>query len=207
MSVKQSRKRIAFGWHGGKLSHLSWLLPLLPNCHHYCEPFGGSGAVLLNRSPSPVETFNDLDSDVVNFFRVIRSDKDAFIKSIALTPFSREEFGIACDISQNISDFERARRFYIRVRQSRSALSQRAKPSWWGFAKTPTARGMSKSVSRWVTGIDGLSDVVDRLIRVQIENRDACTSFVCTTPRILYSIVIRPILLIPESQRVCMDTK
>src|SRR4051812_28235017 len=64
------RRRIAFGWYGGKFSHLNWLLPLLPRCHHYCEPFSGSGAVLLNRESSPVETYNDIDGDVVNFFRM-----------------------------------------------------------------------------------------------------------------------------------------
>lgn len=52
-------KLIAFGWYGGKFSHLDWLLPLLPETTHYCEPFGGSAAVLLNRKPSPVETYND----------------------------------------------------------------------------------------------------------------------------------------------------
>ena len=52
---RRLRKMIAFGWYGGKFSHLDWLLPLLPTCHHYCEPFGGSAAVLLNRMPSPVE--------------------------------------------------------------------------------------------------------------------------------------------------------
>ena len=60
---------IAFGWYGGKFSHLKWLLPLLPSCQHYCEPFGGSAAVLLNRDPAPVETYNDIDGEVVNFFR------------------------------------------------------------------------------------------------------------------------------------------
>lgn len=48
--IKRGKKRvIAFGWYGGKYSHLNWLLPLLPSCYHYCEPFGGSAAVLLNR--------------------------------------------------------------------------------------------------------------------------------------------------------------
>ena len=55
------KRKIAFGWYGGKFNHLGWLLPLLPQTHHYCEPFGGSAAVLLNRDPSPVETFNDID--------------------------------------------------------------------------------------------------------------------------------------------------
>src|ERR1039457_3764563 len=85
------RKLIAFGWYGGKFSHLKWLLPLLPECHHYCEPFAGSGAVLLNREPSPVETFNDLDGEVVNFFRVLREHGDELTRQIGLTPFSREE--------------------------------------------------------------------------------------------------------------------
>ena len=47
--LRRRRRRIVFGWYGGKFSHLDWLLPLLPACHHYCEPFAGSGAVLLNR--------------------------------------------------------------------------------------------------------------------------------------------------------------
>jgi DNA adenine methylase len=74
-------KIIAFGWYAGKFSHLDWLLPLLPKTKHYCEPFGGmalarhaplSAAVLINREPSLVETYNDIDGEVVNFFRVLR---------------------------------------------------------------------------------------------------------------------------------------
>ena len=87
-------KLIAFGWYGGKFSHLHWLLPLLPKTWHYCEPFGGSAAVLLNREPSPVETYNDIDGEVVNFFRVLRDKKDELIEAIGLTPFSREEWAI-----------------------------------------------------------------------------------------------------------------
>ncbi len=71
------------------------LLPLLPKAVHYCEPFGGSAAILLNRKPTPVETYNDIDGEVVNFFRVLRSDKERLIEAIGLTPFSREEFEVA----------------------------------------------------------------------------------------------------------------
>ena len=111
---RRSRKMIAFGWYGGKFSHLDWLLPLLPEAHHYCEPFGGSGAVLLNRSPSPVETYNDLDGEVVNFFRVLREQRDELISQIAFTPFSREEYYFAVsDQDDEISPLERARRFFI----------------------------------------------------------------------------------------------
>lgn len=62
-------KMIAFGYYGGKFSHLDFILPLLPLSYtHFCEPFGGSAAVLINRAPAMVETYNDMDSEVTNFF-------------------------------------------------------------------------------------------------------------------------------------------
>ena len=171
---KRRGKRIAFGWYGGKFSHLDWLLPQLPKCHHYCEPFAGSGAVLLNRPPSPVETYNDLDGDVVNFFRVLRERSDELVQAIHLTPFSREEFHKAIAGSQQgISDVERARRFYIRARQTRTGLAQTATLGRWANCKNTSRAGMSGVVSRWLGGVEALPEIAERLLRVQIENRPA----------------------------------
>lgn len=167
------RKLIAFGWYGGKFSHLDWLTPLLPKCHHYCEPFGGSAAVLLNREPSPVETYNDIDGEVCNFFRILREDKDQLIEQIGLTPFSREEFALACQIEPNLTPLERARRFYVRARQVRTGLAQTASLGRWANCKNTSRAGMSGVVSRWLGGLDSLSHIADRLLRVQIENRPA----------------------------------
>lgn len=168
------RRRIVFGWYGGKFSHLDWLLPLLPKCHHYCEPFAGSGAVLLNRDHSPVETYNDIDGDVVNFFRVLRDRDEELIRAIALTPFSREEYHLAIyGNTQGISDVERARRFYIRARQTRTGLAQTASLGRWANCKDTSRAGMSGVVSRWLGGVNALDDIAQRLIRVQIENRPA----------------------------------
>jgi hypothetical protein len=56
-AAQRREKMIAFGYYGGKFSHLDFILPLLPTTYrHYCEPFGGSAAVLINRKPSEVET-------------------------------------------------------------------------------------------------------------------------------------------------------
>lgn len=171
---KTRRKSIAFGWYGGKYSHLDWLLPLLPECHHYCEPFGGSGAVLLNRPPSPVETYNDLDGEVVNFFRQLRDQKESLLEAIALTPFSREEFYIACTPpSEPPSDLERARRFFVRARQVRTGLAQTASLGRWANCRNTSRAGMSGVVSRWLGSVEGLADIAERLLRVQIENRPA----------------------------------
>ena len=169
----RSKKLIAFGWYGGKFSHTDWLLPLLPECHHYCEPFAGSAAVLLNRDPAPVETYNDLDGEVVNFFRVLRDKKNKLVEAIGLTPFSREEFAQACVIDPDVSDLERARRFYIRARQVRTGLAQTASLGRWANCKNTTRRGMSGVISRWLGGVEALPAIADRLLRVQIENRPA----------------------------------
>ena len=173
ISVLQSTKLIPFGWYGGKFSHLEWLLPLLPPCHHYCEPFSGSAAVLLNRPPSPVETYNDLDGEVVNFFRVLRDQKDALVEVIGLTPFSREEFASACKLNPGLSPLERARRFYVRARQVRTGLAQTASLGRWANCKNTSRAGMSGVISRWLGAIEDLPVIAERLLRVQIENRPA----------------------------------
>jgi DNA adenine methylase len=165
---------IAFGWYGGKYSHRNWLLPLLLKCHHYCEPFGGSAAVLLNRAPSPVETFNDIDGEVVNFFRVLRDKKKKLVDMIGLTPFSREEFSIAINAQNNgLSDVERARRFFVRARQARTGLAQTASLGRWANCKNTSRSGMSGVVSRWLGSVVMLPQIAERLLRVQIENRPA----------------------------------
>ncbi len=167
------KKLIAFGWYGGKFSHLDWLLPLLPDTNHYCEPFAGSGAVLFNKKPSPVETYNDLDGEVVNFFKVLREQKNKLLELITLTPFSREEFALACEIESGISALERARRFYVRARQVRTGLAQTASIGRWANCKNTSRSGMSGVISRYIGGIEKLDFIAERLLRVQIENRPA----------------------------------
>lgn len=169
----RGRKLIAFGWYGGKYSHLDWLLPLLPACHHYCEPFAGSGAALINRPPSPVETYNDLDGEVANFFRVLRDQKNRLTEAIGLTPFSREEFATACVVDPTLTPLERARRFFVRARQVRTGLAQTASLGRWANCKDTTRAGMSGVVSRWLGSVEMLPEIANRLLRVQIENRPA----------------------------------
>lgn len=190
---RRGSKLIAFGWYGGKFSHLDWLLPQLPDAHHYCEPFSGSAAVLLNRAPSPVETYNDIDGEVVNFFRTLRDQKDELVEAIALTPFSREEFYVAVTSDpENLSKLERARRFFVRARQARTGLAQTASLGRWANCKNSSRSGMSGVVSRWLGSVDALPEIAARLLRVQIENRpaedvirlydDANTLFYCDPP-------------------------
>lgn len=170
---RSHKRRIVFGWYGGKFNHLDWLLPLLPAAHHYCEPFAGSAAVLLNRVPAPVETYNDMDGEVVNFFRVLRERPEELARMIALTPFSREEFHTAVTGHMDLDGMERARLFYVKARQARTGLAQTATLGRWANCRDTSRSGMSGVISRWLGGVEALPEIALRLLRVQIENRPA----------------------------------
>src|SRR5438445_11339779 len=78
-------KMIAFGYYGGKFSHLDFILPLLPtHFTHYCEVFGGSAAILINRPAAPVDTYNDLVCEVVNLFECLRDHGKELVRLISL---------------------------------------------------------------------------------------------------------------------------
>ena len=169
------RKRlIAFGWYGGKYSHLDFILPNLPgDATHFCDVFGGSAAVLFNREPSPVETYNDIDSELVNFFETLRNQQDDLLRAISLTPFSREELARACEYQSGLSALERARRFFVRARQTRTGLAQASSEGRWAHCVLTSRAGMAGAVSRWLGSVEGLAEIAQRLQRVQIENAPA----------------------------------
>lgn len=164
-----SRKTLkSFGWYGGKLRKLDFILPLLPECDHYVEPFGGSAAVLLNRKPSKIETYNDIYGEVVNFFRVLRDHPDELKKVVDLTPYSREEYFYAC-YEQGETDIERARKFLIRVYMAWMSLAQTAKISDWIVSLNPKFITSKK----WDFASKDFYEVSKRFKRVQLENRPA----------------------------------
>lgn len=101
---------------GGKSTLAPWLLQLFPSHSIYVEPFCGSAAVLLSKSPAPVEIINDVSGDIVNFFRVLRHPRLAkkLADLCALTPFAEEEFAAAC-LPRTRHPLERARAFLFRT--------------------------------------------------------------------------------------------
>ncbi len=170
-----SQKLLPFSWYGGKFSHLNFLLPLIDGVAHqtYVESFGGSAAVLLNKRPSPVEVYNDAYGDVVNFFRVLREHGPALKDLLELTPYSREEFTEACGPLAGKDQVEAARLFFVRARQIRSGLATVATPGKWCFDVKNSRRGIGLGASRWLSSIEGLTEVIERLRTVQVEHLDA----------------------------------
>ncbi len=174
VASRRGRRRIAFGWYGGKFSHLDFLMPLIPgDARHFCDVYGGSAAVLLNLKPYPVETYNDIDSELVNFFQTLRNQTSELIRAISLTPFSRAELLHACGPAKNLSRLERARRFYVCARQTRTGLAQKSSEGRWAHCVLTSRAGMAGAVSRWLGSVEGLPEIAQRLQRVQIENAPA----------------------------------
>jgi len=147
------------------------LLSLFPPHRIYVEPFGGGASLLFAKPPSPVEVYNDADSGLVNLFRVLR-DPDKFVelqRLIELTPYSREEYKYCQATWQDCADeVERAHRFYVVARQSMSGWVGMS----WSLSVTASNRGMAKSCSAWLSAIDRLPQIHQRLMQVQIEHGD-----------------------------------
>jgi len=92
----KSSKLCFFPYPGGKFYFTHLIIPIIENTPHqiYVEVFGGAGNILLNKKPSKIEIFNDIDDYIVSLFRVIRNPHkfSIFKKLLEFTPYSRTEF-------------------------------------------------------------------------------------------------------------------
>lgn len=132
--MHNSKYKKSFTYLGGKFSVLPFVLPVLDIEHnHFVEVFGGSAVVTINRPPSPIETYNDLNNSVVNFFAVLRQKPLDLIDALQLTPHSRKEYQDAW-YNENDSDVEKARKFFIRCVQSQYAAGAQQKSKGWAAA-------------------------------------------------------------------------
>jgi DNA adenine methylase len=136
----------------------------------YLEPFGGSLAVLLAKGRAEVETANDLDGDVMNFFRVLRDQADHLVRAVALTPWHRDEWR-ACVAEPRVGErVEDARRFLVRSWQGHGGKANVAT----GWAHTTVSQGESPASRTWGRDLPGrLLATVERLQGVQFESAPA----------------------------------
>lgn len=161
--------RPALRYFGGKFRLSKWIIPYLPEHETYVEPFGGAMGVLLNKRQAHFEVYNDLDGQVVNFFRVLRDQPDAFIRAVQLTPYSREEQLVSFNESEDVSDLEKARRLYVRCWQSHGGGRTQWRSGW--RYQINNNRGRS-TIDDW-NETDHLWAIVNRLKDVQFECDDA----------------------------------
>ena len=160
--------RTPLTYYGGKQQLAHRLVALMPKHRVYFEPFAGGAAVLFAKPRCERETLNDLDGQVVRFWRALRDRPDELARAIALTPYSRAEWeDCRADVDVD-DDVEAARRFLVWIDQSFS----REGTGWSPPSILFDRRG------RWQAGVwqnlpDKLVTAASRLAGVALEHGDA----------------------------------
>ena len=154
-------------WHGGKHYLCQRIISEFAERHTYVEPFGGSASVLLNKAPSQVEVYNDLDKRIARLFRVLRDNGSELQRRLSLTPYSEVEF---LDAADEVDDeIEKARRDFVRWRCSIGGRGE-----GFSFTLHRVRRNMADVVSGYLSSIDEqLPLIIERLRTVQIVCRPA----------------------------------
>lgn len=157
-------------YYGSKQSIGPKIASLLPAHEHYIEPYAGSLAVLLAKRPSRMETVNDLDRDLMVFWKVLRDRTDELERVCALTPHGRAEYETARDADlTGLPDLERARLVWVRLTQGRAGTLR--KTGWRHFQDASTsASGMPRYLAGYVSR---LFPAAERLASVSLECRPA----------------------------------
>lgn len=100
-------------WIGSKRRLAKHLLPLFPEHGCYVETFAGAAALFFAKERSSVEVLNDVNSDLVNLYRVVERHLDEFVRQFRWALTSREMFKWAdVSVPATLTDIQRAARFF-----------------------------------------------------------------------------------------------
>lgn len=111
------KPRPVVSWAGGKGKLLKHILPLIPEHTLYVEVFGGSLAVFLSKPPSEIEVVNDINGDLVSFYRCCKFHLEALLDELDLVLNSRQEFEDYC-AQPGLTEIQRAARWFLRNKLS-----------------------------------------------------------------------------------------
>jgi DNA adenine methylase len=168
--------RAPFGYYGAKQRLALRIVRELPPHNAWVEAFCGSAALTLAKKPALIEVINDINGDIVNFFRQLRDHSTEMCGLLKLTPYAREELERARSREGEPSSLERARRFFVTAMMAINGSFGEAKGGF-SFSNSYARRGMEARVSRWKAMPDYLGLVADRLSHVRIEKKDAIKLF------------------------------
>lgn len=171
-------------WQGGKRRLAKHILPLFPAHRCYVEPFAGAAALLFLKEPSPVEVLNDVNTDLVNLYRVLQHHLEELLRQFKWALTSRRMFEWEqMKHPETLTDIQRAARFYY---LQKTAFGARPVGQTFGTAATAPPR------LNLVRLEEDLSQAHLRLARVLVERLDwqecvrrydrAATLFYCDPP-------------------------
>lgn len=177
MTIDPSIKRPALRYHGSKFRLAPWIVSFFPDHTMYVEPCGGGGGVMLRKERSKLEIYNDVDSDVVNLFRVLRdpTTRNRLALALTLTPFSHEEYHDC--FAPEEEPVERARRLVARSFFGFASHSHNIANVTNGFrtARTEDNKRVKSYTAEWIGVPEALLAVAERFQSVTIEALDIFT--------------------------------
>jgi DNA adenine methylase len=160
-------------YYGGKNMLAPWIVSHFPAHRNYIELFGGGASVLLAKQRAPIEIYNDIEGEVVNFFRMARDRGEELKRALWLTPYARDEFEAAIYADPVDDPIERARRFLVISRQAFGGCGVSERCLTAGNWKRPSVHPSRTSHDIWLRAIqDRMDALIARLQGVAIENRD-----------------------------------
>ena len=157
-------------WFGGKGMFVPKLLPLIPEHMTYVEVFGGGGSLFLSKPKSHVEIFNDIDSQLITFFRVLQEPEEfaEFQRLLTVTPFSEElYYEFRHTWPEEPDRVRRVWKWFTVVRSSYGGQAGKNKTGGW--------QGVSKvkdMANAWLLAVNRLPEVSARFRQAIIANRD-----------------------------------
>lgn len=159
-----------FPYPGSKGRRASWIIEQLPAHETYIEPFGGSGSVLYHKPPSALEIYNDINDDLVQFFKITRDRPDELAEWLARVPYSRSvynEWATQYFQGERPGDpIERAGRFYtLRFMSFAGRIDAKSGFKTRNIAEKSPARTFDRARER-------IRAIAERFSEVIIECRD-----------------------------------
>lgn len=155
-------------YYGGKQRLAETILSMIPKHRIYCEPFFGGGAVFFAKPPAELEVINDTNGELINFYRVLKTDFKNLEREIKCTLHSREYHQAAKVVlgyPQLFNDVKRAWAIWTLANQS---FASKLGGTWrCDLQKSSSPKRLSNKRNSFT------EEYAKRLEQAQIENRDA----------------------------------
>jgi DNA adenine methylase len=147
-------------YYGGKQRMLKHILPLVPAHNLYCEPFAGGAALFFSKEPVAVNVINDLNSELITFYRVVATRPEAFCELVTQTLNSREQHAHAWHIYNHPVFFTDAQRAWAVWVLSKQGFGGQLSSSF-GFDRTEGKRPRKILNAKMLVVDDGLKKLLE----------------------------------------------
>lgn len=155
-------------YYGGKQKLASKIISIIPDHVLYCEPFIGGAAVFFAKPKSEIEVLNDVNRELINFYRVVQNDFVSLEREIRITLHSRDLHRKASVIYNHPDMFNEIKRAWaVWVLSAQSFSAQLDSSFGYDRSKNTTTKKIINNRDRFT------DDMAIRLQNCQIECADA----------------------------------